>query len=274
MSVRKLPHWSVTDKFPAFYDTESATAIEMVAKLYGSMNDVITDYNKFVDDTNKIIDDFENGIITDFDTFKVAMSQQFQDFIDVVELKLGAQDKEITEAVDYMKDSIEPTITKLVADMKDSGELDQTVLKAVDDVNVRVDETNTKVDENTTDIEELNSNLEQTNSSLNSVINAIGKLKVFSHRLNGGKSITITSALYESYLIIGNSNNHVVRYAGIGMFGTFSGAYIHEFLKGTNLNVETSGNNIIITNTTTNTDSNLLFVKLAHTNNDLVITEN
>ena len=28
-----LPHWCMTGRGPAFYDTESATAIEMVAKL-------------------------------------------------------------------------------------------------------------------------------------------------------------------------------------------------------------------------------------------------
>lgn len=123
MSVRKLPHWSITDKFPAFYDTESATAIEMVSKLYGSMEEVITDYNKFVDDTNKVITDFETGVTTDIEEYKVAMSQQFQDFIDVVELKLGAQDKEIADAITYLTDNLERVVKEQINTVINEGKI-------------------------------------------------------------------------------------------------------------------------------------------------------
>lgn len=113
MAIRKLPKWCITDKFPTFYDTESATAIEQTAKLYGAVNEIIEDYNKFVDDTNKVIEDFEAGIIKDVDEFKVAMSQQFQDFIDVVELKIANQDKNIEDTLNQMKNEFMDYVTNI-----------------------------------------------------------------------------------------------------------------------------------------------------------------
>ena len=141
----KLPHWCITDLRPSFYDTESATAIEQTARLYKAMSDLIEEYNTFADSTNKIIEDFINGTTKDYDTFKLEIAQQFEDFIGVVELKLGAQDKEIQDAIDYMKNNLEPTITKLIQDMKESGELGEEILKALDDTNERVDELNSNL---------------------------------------------------------------------------------------------------------------------------------
>lgn len=116
-----LPKWVLNSNNPAFYDTESATAIEMVAKLYGSMNTLIDDYNKFVDNTNQIITDFNESTTKDIKLFKVAMRQEFQDFINVVELKLQSQDKHITEqdaimanAVDYMKNNLSSTLAEII----------------------------------------------------------------------------------------------------------------------------------------------------------------
>ena len=45
MSVKDLPNWSIPDLHPAFFDNESATTIEMVAKLYGKIQTLIEAYN-------------------------------------------------------------------------------------------------------------------------------------------------------------------------------------------------------------------------------------
>lgn len=135
-----LPKWVLNSNNPAFYDTESATAIEMVAKLYGSMNTLIDDYNKFVDNTNQIITDFNESTTKDIELFKVAMRQEFQDFINVVELKLQSQDKEIEYAVSYMKTNLTATLNSVLAEMKSNGEFSKEVLKVyadmVNDINV------------------------------------------------------------------------------------------------------------------------------------------
>lgn len=102
-----LPRWILNSNNPSFYDTESATAIEMVAKIYGSVNSIIEDYNKFVDITNQKISEFNNSTTKDIELFKVAIRQEFQDFIDTVELKIKQQDNIIKNAINDMNERLE-----------------------------------------------------------------------------------------------------------------------------------------------------------------------
>lgn len=132
--MRLLPHWVLSDKFPAFYDSESATAIEQTAKLYAAVNELIAEYNKFVDGVNLQIEEFIDSSHKDFETFTVGIRQEFQDFIDVVELKLKSQDKEIDDAITYMKSNLHSTITHLINDMRENGELTQDILDAFEEL--------------------------------------------------------------------------------------------------------------------------------------------
>lgn len=75
--IPSLPNWFINSKNPSFYDTESATTIEMVAKLHASVNNII-----------KLINE-EHGESKD-KAFEIALRQEFQDFMDVVELSVGS----------------------------------------------------------------------------------------------------------------------------------------------------------------------------------------
>ena len=86
--MKELPHWGLRDKHPSIYDRESATAIEMVSKLYGKVNEIISNYNSFLERVEKRIDDFEDSNDKNYEVFTIGLRQEFQDFIDVVELKL------------------------------------------------------------------------------------------------------------------------------------------------------------------------------------------
>ena len=48
--INGLPKWSIPDLHPAFFDTESATAIEMVAKLYGKIKEIVEGFNDFTEE--------------------------------------------------------------------------------------------------------------------------------------------------------------------------------------------------------------------------------
>lgn len=121
--IKPLPHWVLTNEYPAFYDTESVTAIEMVAKLYGSMEELITDYNHFVDEINSTIQDFEDGLIGDFNDFKDLINQTVADFIALVDDKIDAQDEVIADAVQYMKDNIQETASELFNEFLQTGQI-------------------------------------------------------------------------------------------------------------------------------------------------------
>ena len=122
--IKPLPHWALTDLQPAFYDVESVTAIEMVAKVYSKIEELINDYNSYVDEINKTISDFQNGIITDFNEFKDCITRIMNDYIETIDTKINLQDLKIenkfTEqdqvienAVNYMKNNLIATVTNL-----------------------------------------------------------------------------------------------------------------------------------------------------------------
>lgn len=113
--MKLLPKWCITDKYPALYDIESATAIEQTAKLYGAMNELIEEYNAFVDKINADVEAFINGSKADFELFTTGLRQEFQDFIDVIELKIQAQDKAIDDAIASMNTQLEEGLAQITA---------------------------------------------------------------------------------------------------------------------------------------------------------------
>lgn len=120
--IKPLPKWVLTNEYPAFYDTESVTAIEMVAKLYGKMEDLITNYNEFVEEINKTMADFDDGIIADFDEFKNEVNE-----------KLAEQDEVIADAVQYMKDNIQQTASELFNEFLEEGKIYVSLTEDYDD---------------------------------------------------------------------------------------------------------------------------------------------
>ena len=133
--IKPLPHWVLTNAFPAVYDTESVTAISMVAKLYGKMEELVADYNEFVDDVNRYIEDFERGMIKDFAEFKSCVMDTMSDFIKTIDMKIVQQDKVIADAVQYMKDNIVATTTQLFNEALANGDITAALAEDYDSIN-------------------------------------------------------------------------------------------------------------------------------------------
>lgn len=138
-----LPKWMLTHTRPSINDTESCTIIEQTAKIYGAMNELITEYNSFADNVNKIITDFTADTTKNQNEFEIAIRQEFQDFIDAVEIKFGQyqisvenklaeQQTTLDNAVIYMKDHIVATTTQLINESVARGEI--RVTTSYDDV--------------------------------------------------------------------------------------------------------------------------------------------
>ena len=100
--VNQLPKWLVADKNPAFYDMDSSTAIEMTAKLYGSMRETIDIINDFCYDTETIVKEHKTYTEKDMQAFKIAMEQKFKDFTEVLNTKYSY--------IDYMLQNVENLI--------------------------------------------------------------------------------------------------------------------------------------------------------------------
>lgn len=79
--INGLPKWCIPDIHPTFFDHESATVIEMVAKLYPKIQELIEVYNKLEKDT----------------------------------------DEKIKEAYDYLKTNLHNTCMEVIAEMIKNG---------------------------------------------------------------------------------------------------------------------------------------------------------
>lgn len=130
--ITPLPHWVLTDKFPSVYDRESVTAISMVAKLYGKMEELIADYNEYVDQVNKAIAEFEDGMIKDFESFKRCVQKLMDDYIQTIDTKINLQDAKIADAIDYMKNNIVATTTTLFNEALQNGDITATLAEDYD----------------------------------------------------------------------------------------------------------------------------------------------
>ena len=128
--MEKLPTWCVTNPSPALYDFESLTVIEQTARIYAKMNEMIELFNKLVDDTNDSINTFTESITGNLETYKIAMRQEFQDFIDIVNLKITdiettveKQNDTINKSIVYIKNNIGEWTVDTVNEMVRNGQL-------------------------------------------------------------------------------------------------------------------------------------------------------
>lgn len=121
--INQLPNWCLTNENPSFYETESATAIEMVAKLYAKVQELIKEHNTFTDEMTKAFEEFKKAVNDNFNVFSVELRQEFQDFIDVIELKVKGNDEKINDAIDYMKLNIDQTTADIINLKIQNGEI-------------------------------------------------------------------------------------------------------------------------------------------------------
>lgn len=132
--ITKLPHWVLTDYQSAFYDNESGTVLQALARIYPKIEELITDYNAYVKEIDNMIKDFESGIIKDFECFKNCIIKTMNDYIDSIDIKMSLQDKKIddaieeqnsviSDAVDYMKTNIIQTATTVINQAIENGDL-------------------------------------------------------------------------------------------------------------------------------------------------------
>ena len=125
--IRPLPFWVLTDLQPAFYDSESGTVLQQLSRIYPKIQEVINSYNDFVREVNRYIDEFETGIIKDFNCFKNCIIKTMNDYIESIDTKINLQDMDIQNAIDYMKNNIVETTTNVVNQAIQNGDINISI---------------------------------------------------------------------------------------------------------------------------------------------------
>ena len=126
--IKLLPHWCLSDNDPAFYDTESKTAIEQTASLYMQIKKLIDDYNTFADEVNSQIEEYINSTNKNYDEFKADINKLVHDYIITLDSKIAHQDRVIADALEDLKNTLNEYAKTL------NGELQEKILKNEADI--------------------------------------------------------------------------------------------------------------------------------------------
>lgn len=126
--MNRLPFWILNQRFPAVYDSDSKTVIEQTARVYGAMNDLIEEYNKYVESLNKEIAKFETGVVSTQECFRNNITKVMNEYIESV-------DKKIMLLESHLKTNIRETLTTWIED----GSLDDTIMNSFENLKSRVE---------------------------------------------------------------------------------------------------------------------------------------
>lgn len=145
--IKPLPSWAIINRFPAFYEGESLTAIEQTARIYGKINELINTYNRFVTENNAELTELEAQVQKDLSCAIRTIINLTDSYITQVELRLGHQDRKLDEAYKSFTTDITATVDAIIREMKEAGELDETILNALDALNNKFEALQTGVSE-------------------------------------------------------------------------------------------------------------------------------
>lgn len=79
--MNPLPKWALANPIPAIHDFESLTVIDQTARIYGAMNTLINEYNKFAETVNTQLSSFteeEHEARTTFEKEITELMRQFR----------------------------------------------------------------------------------------------------------------------------------------------------------------------------------------------------
>lgn len=79
--VEFLPPWIETGLQPAFYDKESGTVLQQVARMYAKVNYLVRMFNKFSKDTTEFVNDFVDSTNTEIQRFEHDTTETVNDYI-------------------------------------------------------------------------------------------------------------------------------------------------------------------------------------------------
>lgn len=131
MCMIKLPFWRLTNKTPAFYDSESGTAIEQTAKVYAAVQELQEEFEKFTADTTKAMEEFQSQLMVSNCEFR-------KNICEIMENYIVSIDHSVDEATAYMKTNLESTATDLINEAIKNGTIlvDVAYNEATEEVNI------------------------------------------------------------------------------------------------------------------------------------------
>ena len=95
MKVTPLPKFHLKPEQATFYDGDSATMLELASRLHTKINEVVKYQNEFSEELSIALQNLDDEVTNWMETFQTSARQEFQDFIDAVDLKISALEAKI-----------------------------------------------------------------------------------------------------------------------------------------------------------------------------------
>lgn len=104
--MQPLPKWVLPPTMPSIYESESFTAMEAVARLYGATKQLIDEYNEFAAAMQREVDDFEGSSSAEIESFKAAMERRLACKFNELDAKIRAAKTELTQfALEWLEEN-------------------------------------------------------------------------------------------------------------------------------------------------------------------------
>lgn len=162
--MRLLPVWLIPDTLPAYRDAESKTAIEQTYKVYQAMQELITEYNSFAESINTKLSDFKAQYDEDIEVFTTSLRQEFQDFIDTIDIKISTMEDTIKDDIKAWVDSdVKPLINNIV------NSVIPEINARINDLELSINNANTNIEANTEEITGLKASVGTLQTNFNTL---------------------------------------------------------------------------------------------------------
>lgn len=131
--MRLLPKWAIVTPFPSIYDFESVTAIQQTARVYGAMNQMISEYNNFAEAINKEIVEFIGSSETEISNFKDSIEKRIRCKFEDMDAAFAKMKVDVTNHADakiveiyqqYLNEQIDLVVNEKIA----SGDINITLV--------------------------------------------------------------------------------------------------------------------------------------------------
>ena len=121
-----LPRWVLGSTLPSAYDSESATVQEMVSKVQGAMNALITDYNAFVDQINGEISSYSASSAEEIENIRKSVEERLRCKFNDIDARLGEIKSDLLQYTQkYLQENIQGALPIISA--ADEGKLLQVI---------------------------------------------------------------------------------------------------------------------------------------------------
>lgn len=126
----KIPNMLILGNRPCHHDADAVTMLELAGTLHARFNEIVDECNTFTQNINSIVTNFKGETAEDQEAFRTALRQEFQDFIDIVNVKLETafNTGTVSKAMeDYIKAELAKMETEIMENVRNTA-VDQNVL--------------------------------------------------------------------------------------------------------------------------------------------------